>query len=247
MQPPPRPTSPAASPRPVTSSAALLPARRPHESTGGYETVLPLCVWAAQSAAADLRLSLGHRRRRLLPSATAASIIQRGFKQFTSHRTARAMERILGFLAAQSARAAAVTIIQRGFRRLTSRWTAQAILAARRRCYHQILRRRHTAASGIQRCYRSYLFRRRLHPHPEGRLHECADGNKFFAHLLIKMDLLSDCFNIAQSLKSTMDCWYHPTTDRDLSIQAHLEEGKCMENVFQRLLHLMSYENKFSH
>ena len=199
MQPPPHPPSPAASPRPVTSS----------KITGGYETVLPLYVWVAQSAAADLRLSLGHRRRRLLPPAPAATMIQRVFKQFTSRRTAREFLRC---------RHTAACAIQRSLR------TA-------------FIRRRHAIARVIQRCCRYYLFRLRLHPHPEGLLHKCAKGDNF-SRLLIGMNLSRDCYRLEDSITSTMTNYFLPTTDRDLSIKAHLAEARGMSK-YQKLLHLM--------
>ena len=52
--------------------------------------------------------------------------------------------------------------------------------------------------------------------------------------------------NVEQSLTSTMHSYFLPTTDRDMSIKAHLVESRCMENEFQQLLHLMSYETDFS-
>ena len=130
----------------------------------------------------------------------------------------------------------------------------------------------------IQRCCRSYLFRRRLHPHPEGNLHSYAQERlqcitdlatqrdtmysfqiKSLEHRIhhhlpwmisnerkrIESSLWKDIWTIERSIESTMDCSYLPTTNRDLSIKAHLEEGRRMENKFQQLLHLMRYESKF--
>ena len=80
----------------------------------------------------------------------------------------------------------------------------------------------------------------------EHRIHHHFPHMIFHERKRIGYSLWRDISNVEQSLTSTMHCYFLPTTDRDLSIKAHLEEGRSMENAFQQLIHLMSYETEFS-
>ena len=151
----------------------------------------------------------------------------------------------------------------------------EAILARREQEAVAMILQQGQAARVIQSCCRSSLFRRRLRPHPEGRLHDCAQKHSCclmeLAHqrgaeahevqrLELRLQTLEDDMHFVRMLIDIdlysncfglkrlirSTCNQLDPTDRDLYISKQLNATQNMKNNYHWIRHLMNLRDDAS-